>query len=443
MMLLLKALFLFTVFGLGNGLEANPPGSPQSLTDKICPGRPRTYCEVQLDVPSSCVNVACPIVFFLHGSGGNIQGYAQRTGVHSANMIGVYPQGERGWNTGPKPGNTCAWNNYECQDDPDEGDYIAAIISEIRSLGATGNIYVIGSSNGAALAHRLASNAGDALPIKGIVAKVTQLLSSPNRSGPGVLNYNQPRSGAPAVSVLSIMGTDDPLIPYEGGSSNVFGGDQSFQLMDSVESMETWSSHNGCDGTVSIDYNYVTDQGTGRAIKYDYSGGCSSGILLEHYAIEGGGHNAGGASINGEKVDYVISYDFINRVENGSDEPTPTSPVQPPVASPPTTSSCVNDPEWAGKFNPSHTCAYVGEDPSRRCNWESSDGTKANDACVESCGSCSSPTAPTQAPIAPVASPTDSPVASPPTTSSCVDDPEWAGKFNPPHTCAYVGEDPI
>ena len=79
------------------------------------------------------------------------------------------------------------------------------------------------------------------------MTKVTQLLASPLRNGPGELNYNQPGSGGPAVSVLNIMGMDDLLIPYEGGSSSVFaGGDESFQLMSGLESMATWAAHNGC-----------------------------------------------------------------------------------------------------------------------------------------------------------------------------------------------------
>ena len=457
---------LFTTFivlalsGFSSALQSNPLESPQSLTDTICTGRPRSQCEVELDVPQSCVatgsdaDPACPIVLFLHGSGGTNNWFARTTGVHDAGYIGVYPQGEGGWNTGPKDSNNCSWDEFDCTQDSDEGDFIASIISEIRSLGASGNVYVIGNSNGAALAYRLAANAGSSLPIKGIVAKVTQLLASPERSGPGELNYNQPQPGSPAVSVLSVMGTDDGLIPYYGGSSAVFGGNDNFQLMPALDSMSTWASHNGCDGTLVVSDNYVTDQGTGAATKYDYSGGCPSGVLLEHYAIHGGGHNAGGASINNEKIDYAIAYDFIERVEDGSDDVSPVAP--PPVASPvaaPTGDSCVNDPSWAGKFNAAHTCDYVAENPDVRCNWESSDGTEANDACLDACSNCSSPVAPPVAappvaapPVAapPVAAP-PSPVASPvaaPTGDSCVNDPSWAGKFNAAHTCDYVAENP-
>jgi len=432
-----------------SALQSNAIKSPQSLTETICAGRPRLQCEVEVDVPQACVpegnsDPSCPIVFFFHGAGGNNNGFAGTSTVHDAGYIGVYPQGEKGWNTGPKSHNNCPWTDFDCTEDPDEGDYIASIIAELRSQGASGNIYAIGNSNGAALAHRLASNAGDELPIKGIVAKVTQLLASPERSGPGSLNYNQPRSGSPAVSVLSIMGTNDPLIPYDGGSSGVFGGDDAFQLMPSLDSMNAWANHNGCDGTLTVDDTYVTNQGTGKATKYDYSAGCPSGIVLEHYAIHGGGHGAGGASINNEKINYIIAFDFINRVENGNIEPpqilqpkirSTAEPSVPPNV-PPSSSSCVDDESWAGKVNPAHTCDYVAQNPEQRCNWESSDGTLASTACLKTCGECSGSN--TSVPTAEPSVPPNLPSSS----SSFVDSPDWHGKFNVAHTCDYVAQNP-
>ena len=386
--------------------------APQSLTETLCDSRTdgRTLCDVQLDVPSACVVSAassCPIVFFLHGAGGGNGGTANRSGVHDETVIGVYPQGEKGWNTGPKNTNLCHWSDYSCTSDPDEGDFIASIIAELRTMGANGNIYVIGSSNGAALAHRLAANAGSDLPIKGIVAKVTQLLESPERSGPGVLNYNQPSlSGdriTPPVSVLSVLGTEDGLIPYEGGSSSVFGGDDSFQLMSALDSMEFWATHNGCSGSNNpVISNKGSDMGTGNVIKYEYTG-CPDDIVVEHYAVEGGGHNSGGVTIDGESVG-DIAYDFIRRVENTL--PPVAAPVVAPVAAPvssPTPQSCSNDPNWAGKFNPDHTCDFVAQNPDGRCFFEDTSGVTANEACPEACDTdcaenpVSSPTqAPTQ-----------------------------------------------
>ena len=71
-----------------------------------------------------------------------------------------------------------------------ETQFIYNIIDSLRLEGASGNVYLIGSSDGAALTYRVAVNALVTYGIKGIVAKVTQLLAEPERSGPGPHNYN-------------------------------------------------------------------------------------------------------------------------------------------------------------------------------------------------------------------------------------------------------------
>jgi len=313
-------------------LKSNAERKPQILSDmelsSACLGPGRTNnCEVELDVPSKCITSTCgstcPIVFYLHGAGGSNNGFKFGSDVHDYGYIGVYPQGENGWNTGPKDTNNCDWDEFDCNEDPDEGDFIADIIADVKSLGdMSGNVYIIGISNGGALAHRLAVNAGDSLPIKGIVAVVTQLLDSPPRSGPGVLNYNYPKAKGnnpgSKVSVLNVMGVADDLIPYEGGYSDVFEGETKFQLMSAMKSMTAWAEHNECSSFTNK--NVDTDMGDRTAKFYTWS--CSDkSIIVEHYALEGVGHGAGEAEIEGIAVEFDLAADFIDRCENNSDEP--------------------------------------------------------------------------------------------------------------------------
>lgn len=422
-----------------NALESNPQGDAQILSDSsdVCTassGRTST-CEVELDVPSSCVDPntstsTCPVVFFFHGAGGTNNWFAGTSNVHDYDFVGVYPQGENGWNTGPKDTNACAWDDFACSDDPDEGDFVARIIAELRRLGALGNVYLIGNSNGAALSMRLAVNAGDELPIKGVVTKVTQLLASPERSGPGVLNHNQPLAGNPAVSILNIMGDADGLIPYDGGTSAVFGGDDNFVLMSALESMDDWAAHNGCalDPTITTGVAYSTNADPdGLATFYEY-GGCPNGNIVEHFKLHGGGHSLGsGAAVNGKTIDYDLAFDFILRVEGmgggGGGGP------------------CEDDSTWRGKFNDDHDCSFVGLHSAGRCSWEDQSGALAKDACKVSCNTCDEPVTPTPpAPVtlAPVTPAPVSPVPTPPPVSGCTDDPDWHGKYNELHDCAFV-----
>eukprot|EP00814_Leptocylindrus_danicus_P003874 CAMPEP_0116042298 /NCGR_PEP_ID=MMETSP0321-20121206/25599_1 /TAXON_ID=163516 /ORGANISM="Leptocylindrus danicus var. danicus, Strain B650" /LENGTH=480 /DNA_ID=CAMNT_0003522733 /DNA_START=34 /DNA_END=1476 /DNA_ORIENTATION=- len=426
-------------------LTSNAKESPQILNTNICStaqGR-TSKCEVELDVPASCVKTDatsdCPIVFFFHGAGGTNDWFAKTSGVHEANMIGVYPQGENGWNTGPKDSNVCQWDDFSCTEDPDEGAFIAAIIKELRDeLGANGNIYLNGNSNGAALSMRIASNAGADLPIRGVITKVTQLLASPPRSGPGVLNYNQPEAGGPKVSVLNLMGTEDKVIPYEGGSSSVFGQDENFQLMAALESMAMWALHNDCSEdapeiTTGVVYSNSEDA-NGEATFYSYQG-CPEGVIVEHYALHGAGHTFGQkAALDGVEIDYAMAFEFINRLE-GTDLPVVPSPVASPGGGGDDNSACEDDPEWHGKFNADHTCDYVAESPSSRCNWENTDGVKASKACKVACDECDTGG---RDPVT-----TSSPTASPIENLYCEDDPLWHGKMNAEHDCDFVALDPL
>jgi len=432
-------LSLLIWFKKAAALESNEKLSPQKISNTfdLCLNR-SADCEVELDVPSTCINQAgessCPIVFFLHGSGGTNDWFGRTSGVHDYNMIGVYPNGDcRGWNTGPKDCNNCAWDEFDDCDDPDEGKFIAGIISKIRDLGAAGNVYVRGNSNGAALALRLAVNAGDDLPVKGIIATVTQLLKSPERSGPGVLNYNQPLSSNPKVSILSISGTADGLIPYEGGTSSVFGGNENFYFMSNEESNQEWATHNNCD-TVPVVSTVSASLGDGTADYFQYLN-CDVGVYVEHYKVYGAGHNAGRTDLDGKSAD-EIAYDFILKIE--SDNIPSASPIKSgqPTSSPVAT-ECFDDEKWHGKRNDIHTCDYVADKPDIRCTWVNDSGVKAKDACPVACNVCPGEDTTSSPTIAPTPEPTPSPVA-----TECLDDEKWHGKWNDIHTCDYVADDP-
>jgi len=435
-----------STFNKSVALESNEKESPQKLSDtfqSLCLNR-SSDCEVELDVPTSCINAegksTCPVVFFLHGSGGTNDWFFRTSGVHDYNMIGVYPNGDcRGWNTGPKDCNQCAWDDFDCTLDPDEGEFIASIIATIRDLGALGNVYVRGNSNGAALALRLAVNAGDELPIKGIVATVTQLLESPERSGPGVLNFNQPLSSNPKVSVLSISGTADGLIPYEGGTSSVFGGNDNFYFMSCDESNQKWALHNNCDIVPTVS-TVSASLGDGTADYYQYLN-CDAEVFVEHYKVYGAGHNAGGTDLDGKSSDEV-AYDFILKVEDGIKDSPTSSPIKchhptPSPTSAPIATECRNDDTWHGKFNVIHTCDHVADDPTIRCNWENDKNVKATDACPVACDTCSN-----DGTTAPIAAPIPIPTLAPNNNIKCADDDTWHGKFNAEHTCDYVADMP-
>ena len=464
-------------------LTSNFPQEPQFF-DHLCDksGGDRPLCKkhhVQVDVPASCVvdnGSDCPILFYFHGAGGTNAWFSKLSNVHDHNFIGVYPQGEDGWNTGPKDTNSCDWDDFECTTDPNETQFIYNIIDGLRLEGASGNVYLIGSSDGAALTYRVAVNALVTYGIKGIVAKVTQLLAEPERSGPGPHNYNvimeKSFMSTPKISVLNIMGSDDKVIPYEGGSSSVFGSYDEFQLMNAYESIMAWSNHNGCEET-PIKSEFVTDYGTGVGTKYEFQN-CLEGTRVMHYNIDGAGHDVGatidrydvyrnGATIDGEKVDYTIIYEFIHNLEDrtSSPPPAPTVPAPTPtggacndddcddetpaptptvlVPTPTTGGACKDDPNWYKKNNQTSkhgkskrvfNCATVAQNPLRNCHWENDAGEKAQEKCQLTCDpDCDAET-----------DSSDDPDFD--EENECTDDPDWAVKFNKEHNCDYVALNP-
>ena len=89
----------------------------------------------------------------------------------------------------------------------------------------------------------------------------------------------------------------------------------------------------------------------------------NGGTIVEHYAIDGGGHGSGGSLIDDIKISYDISTDFIKRCEDSEESPTvspkptpqPVPTTHPPTRAPsPPSVGCSDDPD-CGKHNDDHT----------------------------------------------------------------------------------------
>jgi len=339
-------------------LSENPLGSPQDFVNvtgiDLCSKR-SSLCSVLLDVPPGCAGASsgCPIVFCLHGMGGKNKGYVEQCGqpIHSRNhWIGVYPQGDplayradkslvTGWNDGQSvdPSRTllrCKYDDFNCTLDPNDGTFIATMIAGLKAMGAAGHVYLFGQSNGADLSQRLASNAGPAMPIAGIAAQSSQMDSTPARSAAGPFNRNQPPTGGQRLAQLSIHGTADACIPYNGGpkfDSSIF------ELYSESVSNAAWATHNGCTGSLAstnVSLTYIPQSsdyheagvpatqrstagaeppvGSGTATHWVW-GGCPPTAPVEHYQSHGAGH-IGTLTLREEPlVDVVL--DFFEQVE--------------------------------------------------------------------------------------------------------------------------------
>jgi len=198
-----------------------------------------------------------PVVFFFHGAGGQAQQWKGKAMpyVDQGLYVGVYPSGhEKQWNTGYQKTKA---------DDVAFAGMIVDALQEYKQLDFA-RMFVVGSSNGAALAHELAIHTDHFVGITAIVTALTV--------------DSQPNDTTPTVGVLQILGMKDNLCKYEGGTAPM-----GMTFLHAEESAAVWATHNGCNAQPDTT---TTAEGNKR-IEYT---GCTDGTRVLHYGITEAAH---------------------------------------------------------------------------------------------------------------------------------------------------------
>ena len=208
-----------------------------------------------------------PLVIFLHGGGGSARGAAERygfTGVAGgAGAIVVYPDGvDHHWNDG-----------RDAFHSGDDVAFIRALVARLRKQERIDprRIYAAGHSNGAMMAYTLACRAPGVFAAIGTVG------------GEIPVNDVARCANAHPISVIAIHGTDDPLVPYDGGGIRgaVLGAEQSARF---------WSKVDGCAQTpTDTALPPPTRTDSTRAFLISYSD-CRDARAVVLYKIQGAGH---------------------------------------------------------------------------------------------------------------------------------------------------------
>ena len=217
-------------------------------------------------VPSSYDgNTAFPLVFNFHGFGGLATDYISyanmRPQADNNNFILVYPQGSclngsSHWNAsllGP-----CN------KSDTDDFGFIEALINLLNTTYNidTERIYACGYSNGGMFAYALACY------------KNNLIAGACSVSG---CMLDTDCSPTHPTAILSIHGTSDDVIPYNGNPD-----------YNSVNTaLNYWTSFNNTDGSPVV--NNYNDNGT--TIEHHVFANGDSSVTVEHYKIIGGGHD--------------------------------------------------------------------------------------------------------------------------------------------------------
>jgi polyhydroxybutyrate depolymerase len=261
--------------------------------------------------PSSSKTKLMPLLIALHGGDGTSQSMVSLTlgGLNSLadkeGFIVVYPDGvENQWNDGREGDFTRAH-----REKIDDVGFISALIDHLAQKHKIDSkrIYATGISNGAMMSYRLACE------LSHKIAAVAPVC------GAMPLDLVSRCSPAKPISVLVISGTEDRLVPWDGGS--VIGGRG--RILSVPDSVKYWVTLNQCSATPVTTMEADTDPQDGTRVREEVYGQGKDGTEVILYAIEGGGHTwPGGLQYLSEAVigrtsrdidaDVVI-WDFFKR----------------------------------------------------------------------------------------------------------------------------------
>jgi polyhydroxybutyrate depolymerase len=235
-----------------------------------------------------------PLVFVLHGGGGNADHIEEATGfsklAEKEGFICVYPNGTSRlgdrlltWNAG---GDCCG---YALDHNIDDVGFISTLIDHLTEHLAIDErrIYSCGFSNGAFMSYRVACEIPHKLAGVGIVA--------------GALNCNCEPSEP--ISIIHIHGKDEKHVPYGGGIGEKAGVERVDKSV--FFARDFWIECNGCSRT--------PDTHTINEVAIDSFGGGRLGADFKLISIKGFGHAwPGGNYIPATGVDPTCS---INATE--------------------------------------------------------------------------------------------------------------------------------
>jgi polyhydroxybutyrate depolymerase len=230
----------------------------------------RTY---QVHVPTGYTGKEPhPLLLALHGSGFGAAGMRRSTGLDTTadrhGFIVAYPDGvDGGWVWDPS-----------FSERVDDVKFLTRLLDRLDAQLSLDpdRIYVTGFSAGGMMTQKLACSISSRLA--GIAVVGATLPRRIARQCRSIL------ASRARFAVLSILGTGDPLIPFEGDSTT-----DDLSLLSAAATMETWALRNGCTTPPETSTAYV-DPVYGITTRQERYPGCADDWDVELYAMEGAGH---------------------------------------------------------------------------------------------------------------------------------------------------------
>ena len=255
--------------------------------------------ESLLYVPDSYnPSTGAPLMLSFHGFGLDSQSQLKQADMRSlADRDGIllaYPQGTPlgrfpHWNALP--------NSPENKTAVDDLGFVRELISQIESDYPINRerIYASGFSNGGMMAYALACYEKDLVAAVAVVSG--QLLDNGETCSP-----------ESPIGVITLHGTDDQVIPYEGG----------FRQLSAQEAVDFWVEHNDTNTSPQID-TFIDGEMTIERHVYDRG---NNGVAVEHYKYLEGQHVWFNQLVEGANAseliwNYVSDYDLSGIRQDG------------------------------------------------------------------------------------------------------------------------------
>ncbi|MDG0817211.1 extracellular catalytic domain type 1 short-chain-length polyhydroxyalkanoate depolymerase [Bdellovibrio svalbardensis] len=280
-MKLFKAIALMLCVHLGTSVS-HAALIEKSLTHE---GQKRIWWEY---VPKKCMAEICPLVLAFHGGMGRgdrlEENIHMRTVAEKNDFVLIYPNGlDRNWNDG-RP---------EVAPGIDDLGFIDKLLVAVKTDHKidTQRIYATGISNGALFSYRLACERSEVFAaIAPVAGHMGQLISK--NCKPKV-----------PVSIINFVGTEDKIIPFQGGEvKGPFGFKKLGKVLSSDQSLQLWLETDGCSKTPVVTGPMDNDPKDGTRVMIEKYPGCKSSAEIQRYVIEGGGHTWPGGDPNAGRL---------------------------------------------------------------------------------------------------------------------------------------------
>jgi polyhydroxybutyrate depolymerase len=236
--------------------------------------------------PGKHMPQSLPLVFIFHGGAGTAENVSSRLGFNPLadqfQFAVVYPQGiGNSWNDGRNS------NKIESQrENVNDVGFISALLDSLLKNHPIDpkRVFATGPSNGGIFSMTLGIALSDRFAA---IAPVIGGMALP------ISEKFQPKK---PLSILMMNGTEDPLVPYEGGDIKVFGVNGHGKILKTTDTIQLWIAHNRCSAKPIFEELKDVDLKDGtRVERYVYRSG-KNGTEVIHYKMIGGGHAWPGGS---------------------------------------------------------------------------------------------------------------------------------------------------